>query len=72
MLDPENTAALKAWADGVRESEARLKADVEGRDAAIRELLSDPDYNVGATELMRITGLTRARIYQIRDDPRYR
>lgn len=57
MISEENATILTEWVDN-------LKADAAGRDNAIREALK-----LGATaiELGKLTGLTRARIYQIRD-----
>ena len=57
MITTKDEAALKDWADNV-------KGSIEGRNAAIKLALK-----LGATvaEVVKITGLTRARIYQIRD-----
>jgi ABC-type iron transport system FetAB permease component len=57
MITDENAYALKDWADNV-------KSSIENRDKAIRHALK-----LGATvaEVVKLTGLTRARIYQIRN-----
>jgi hypothetical protein len=57
MISDENAAILKDWADNV-------KTSIQNRDKAIRHALK-----LGATvaEIVKLTGLTRARIYQIRD-----
>lgn len=56
MITDENEAVLRDWAENV-------KTSVEGRNNAIRQLLA-----TGATvaEVVKITGLTRARVYQIK------
>ena len=55
MISSEDEATLKDWAESV-------KGSIEGRNTAIVLALK-----LGATvaEVVRITGLTRARIYQI-------
>lgn len=57
MITDENAATLKDWADNV-------KGSIKGRNESIVLAL-----NLGATvaEVVKLTGLTRARIYQIRD-----
>lgn len=57
MISDENAAAIKDAADN-------MKIDISNRNTAIRHALKH-----GATvgEVVRLTGLTRARIYQIRD-----
>lgn len=64
MLSDENKTVLKDWADAVRKTERALRKDVEGRDGAIRAAL---ELGAGVGEIVKITGLTRARVYQIRD-----
>lgn len=58
VISDENAATLKDWADSI-------SAGIVGRNAAIKQLLGD-----GATvaEIVTITGLSRARIYQIKDE----
>lgn len=55
MISAEDETTLKDWAENV-------KGSIEGRNKAIVHALK-----LGATvaELVTITGLTRARIYQI-------
>jgi hypothetical protein len=57
MISEENAAILKDWADNARTS-------VDERNKAIIHALK-----LGATvaEVVKLTGLTRARIYQIKD-----
>lgn len=54
---------LKDWADEVRRLDAASAKTAEGRDLAIREALGD---GAGVVEIVKATGLTRARIYQIK------
>lgn len=58
MIADENAAILKDWADNV-------KTSIANRNNAIRQALK-----LGATvdEIVKLTGLTRARIYQIKDE----
>lgn len=57
MITDENAATLKDWADNV-------KTSIKNRDKAIVHALK-----LGATvaEIVNLTGLTRARIYQIKE-----
>jgi hypothetical protein len=57
MITDENAATLKDWADNV-------KGSIAGRNAAIVQALK---LGTSVAEVVKITGLTRARIYQIRD-----
>jgi len=57
MITDENAATLKDWADNV-------KASIENRNEAIRHALK---LGASVAEVVKLTGLTRARIYQIRD-----
>lgn len=58
MISEENAATLKTWAESV-------KGSIEGRNAAIVHALEN-----GATvpEIVELTGLSRGRIYQIKDE----
>lgn len=67
MLTDENAAILKDWADEVQRVELALSEAKAGRDAAIRGALS---LGAGVGEIVSLTGLTRARIYQLKVDPR--
>lgn len=60
------TNALAEAIVRVEEAERELSLAVEDRDAEIRKLKGQ----TGATELSRMTGLSRARIYQIWDGTR--
>lgn len=62
MITDENAAILKDWADNARDSRTQ-------RDNAIIHALK-----LGATvaEVVKLTGLTRGRIYQISDLARNR
>lgn len=64
MLSTGDAAYLKQLADNA----SALRDAVTLRDEAIRMALTENGAGVG--ELVRITGLTRARIYQIRDNRR--
>lgn len=57
MITDENAAILKDWADNVRDS-------LKSRDKAICHALK---LGASVMEIVKLTGLTRARIYQIRD-----
>lgn len=57
MISEENAAILKDWSDNVRTS-------IEGRNDAIKHALK---LGAKVSEIVAITGLTRARIYQIKD-----
>lgn len=63
MLEEDNAAVLKDWADESRRLESALRVNNEGRDGAIRHALK---LGAGVGELVKVTGLTRARIYQIK------
>ena len=58
MITDENAAILKDWTDNV-------KGSIEGRNLAIKQALSG---EAKVAEIVAITGLSRGRIYQIRDD----
>jgi hypothetical protein len=60
MITEENATALKDSADNV-------KASLEARNTAIKHALTT---GASVAEIVAITGLTRARIYQIRDNRR--
>ena len=63
MLNAENVAILKDWADEVARLDVDRAVAAAGRDVAIRAALA----MAGVGEVVTVTGLTRARIYQIRD-----
>lgn len=63
MMGAENTAVLKDWADEVRKVETQLRELTAGRDTAIRHALTFAK----VADVRRATGLSRERIYQIRD-----
>lgn len=65
MLSDENASALKDWADESRRLETARRENNARRDKVICHALK-----IGATvaEVVRLTGLTRARVYQIRGD----
>lgn len=64
MITEENASILKDWADAARDLERRHHEAVKGRDAAIRGALK---LGAGVAEIVRLAGVTRARVYQIRD-----
>lgn len=57
MISDENATILKDWADNV-------KTSIQGRNDAIRHALQ---LGAKVSEIVALTGLTRARIYQIKD-----
>lgn len=67
MMDADDVANIKGWFELVRAAEERARETAEGRDMAIRRVLA-----AGAKikEITDITGLSRARVYQIRDGRR--
>lgn len=64
MLNDKNTQFIKDLAGRVTELEAQLSAAKDVRDEGVRLAL---ERGGGATELSRLTGLSRARIYQIKE-----
>lgn len=67
MITEENAATLKDWADATKADETTARKTAHGRDDAIRKALK---IGAGVAEIVKLTGLTRARIYQIRDNRR--
>jgi hypothetical protein len=67
MLERRDRDYLETLSDRITELTAQLDELTTTRDDAIRLAL---DGTAGPTELARIFGLTRARIYQIRDHRR--
>lgn len=65
MLSDENVAYLQLVAARVDANADALRDAVRLRDDAIRMALTENKAGVG--ELVNITGLSRARVYQIRD-----
>lgn len=63
MLSEDNAAILKDWADAARKLETELRETIAGRDEAIRQALT---LGVGVGEIVKLTGVTRARVYQIK------
>lgn len=63
MLSEDNVGILKDWADAARKLEAELRDTIAGRDAAVRQAMR---LGAGVGEIVKATGLTRARIYQIK------
>lgn len=55
---------LADWAESVRDAEAAAKHNAKGRDKAIRKAI---EQGVTVPRIVKATGLTRGRIYQIRD-----
>lgn len=67
MITDENAAVLKDWAGATKKLEAQTRETAQGRDNAIRQALK---LGAGVAEIVKLTGLTRARVYQIRDGRR--
>lgn len=64
VITDENAAILKDWADATRKLDAELRSTITGRDTAIREALR---LGAGVGEIVKLTGVTRARVYQIKE-----
>jgi hypothetical protein len=60
-------AELEDWTAFVTESEDILKSNKAGRDEAIREAITS---HVRVSGIVKATGLTRGRVYQIKANPR--
>lgn len=60
VITPED---LTEWADYVREADEAARHNARGRDAAIRQALTE---GMSVSAAARATGLTRARIVQVR------
>jgi hypothetical protein len=67
MLNEKDTKFIKNLATEVAALTAKLEEAKERRDEGVRVAL---DSGGGATELSRLTGLTRGRIYQIKEHRR--
>lgn len=63
MLSDADAAILKDWADAAARLDAELRETIRGRDECIRQALG---LGAGVGEIVKLTGLTRARIYQIK------
>lgn len=64
MINDYDTETLELHKANVTEKEQALEIAKNGRDDFVRALLAK---GVGATELGRASGLSRERIYQIKD-----
>lgn len=60
MFTNEDATAIREWSEEAR----RMKEVTKERDNAIRAGL---ERGASVAELVKLTGMTRARIYQIRD-----
>lgn len=66
-MDAVEIATLRGWTELTRDAEQNARATAEKRDIAIRKALED---GARIRDVMEITGLSRARIFQVRNNTR--